>query len=174
MAHHLARLVYRILPTDRTTSKKAFTNMNSNSGSSASNGSEKKPNHSTYNSFPLRTFHPQFLGSSATNSMFIDHAPASWTGRDPLFGSSHAFTSRRRDLLSFNHRATIASVLHPFQTLGLYYAFAHRKIARQHERTAFHTRVGAAGHPRSVLGQLGAILMGPGLATHRIGKRSLR
>src|SRR5262245_10689056 len=36
--------------------------MNSNSASSASNGSEKKPNHSTYNSFPLRTFHHQFLG----------------------------------------------------------------------------------------------------------------
>jgi hypothetical protein len=39
--------------------------MNSNSASSASNGSEKKPNHSTYNSFPLRTFHHQFLETAS-------------------------------------------------------------------------------------------------------------
>jgi hypothetical protein len=44
-------------------SKKASTNMNSNSVSSGSNGSEKKPNHSISNSFPLRTFQHQFLES---------------------------------------------------------------------------------------------------------------
>ena len=47
--------------TDKTTSNRASINTNLNSSYSASNGSKKKPNHSTFNSFPLSNFHHQFL-----------------------------------------------------------------------------------------------------------------
>ena len=47
--------------TDKTTSNRASINTNLNSSCSASNGSKKKPNHSTSNSFPLSNFHHQFL-----------------------------------------------------------------------------------------------------------------
>src|SRR5258708_22919163 len=47
--------------TDKITSNRASTNTNLNSSYSGSNGSEKKPNHSTFNSFPLSNFHHQFL-----------------------------------------------------------------------------------------------------------------
>src|SRR5271165_6772782 len=50
--------------TDKTTSNRASTNTNLNSSYSASNGSKKKPNHSTSNSFPLSNFHHQFLEST--------------------------------------------------------------------------------------------------------------
>ena len=47
--------------TDKITSNRESTNTSLNSSHSASNGSEKKPNHSTFNSFPLSNFHRQFL-----------------------------------------------------------------------------------------------------------------
>src|SRR5208282_1227797 len=50
--------------TDKITSNRASTNTNLNSGFSGSNGSKKKPNHSIFNSLPLRTFHHQFLEST--------------------------------------------------------------------------------------------------------------
>jgi len=49
--------------TDKITSNRESTNTSLNSSYSASNGSEKKPNHSTFNSFPLSNFHHQFLES---------------------------------------------------------------------------------------------------------------
>ena len=49
--------------TDKTTSNRASTNTNLNSTYSASNGSKKKPNHSTWNLFPLNNFDLQFLES---------------------------------------------------------------------------------------------------------------
>src|ERR1700756_2454486 len=49
--------------TDKITSNRESTNTSLNSSYSGSNGSEKKPNHSTFNSFPLSNFHRQFLES---------------------------------------------------------------------------------------------------------------
>src|SRR5215469_4497829 len=65
MAHHLARLVYRMLlvccATERVRSKKASNIMSASSASSALNGSKRKPVSSTSNSLPPSCFRHQFL-----------------------------------------------------------------------------------------------------------------
>jgi hypothetical protein len=61
MAHYLARLVYRMLRYGQNYVEQGIHQYELKSSHSASNGSEKKPNHSTFNSFPLSNFHHQFL-----------------------------------------------------------------------------------------------------------------
>src|SRR5258707_14110864 len=53
---------------DKTMSNRESTNTNLNSSYSASNGSKEKPNHSTFNSFPLSDFDHQFLESCSGTS----------------------------------------------------------------------------------------------------------
>jgi hypothetical protein len=62
MAHHLARLVYRMLRYGENYVEKGIEHTaNANSNSSASSGSKKKFVHLTSNSLPLNSFHAQFL-----------------------------------------------------------------------------------------------------------------
>jgi hypothetical protein len=72
---------------DKITSNRESTNTSSNSSYSASNGSEKKPNHSTFNSFPLSNFHHQFLESNAFCGR-LQCIPMVRSARSDISGSS--------------------------------------------------------------------------------------